>query len=241
MNLSLPMLMSISVSMRDVVDLRLTLRLRPAVAAVAALGVFATAGFGARYTVRPGDTLSAIAARAGTSVSALLNANHLSDPNRIYAGETIVVDAGPTTSGGYPALLQRHAERLALLPSFRHWAAVSGVPADLLEAMTWMESGWQNGVVSSTGAIGIGQIEPATAQFIDQMLGVHLDPHRPDDNIRMAAAYLAWILRHAGGSIDTALAGYYQGIASVVRRGPMPETRHYVHVIEMLRPQFGGG
>ncbi|GAC1312767.1 MAG: hypothetical protein NVSMB12_03380 [Acidimicrobiales bacterium] len=217
-------------------------------AAVAALGVFATAGFSARYTVRPGDTLSAIAGRAGTSVSDLLNANHLTDPNRIYAGQTLLIDgrppvieAQPATGGGYPALLQRHPDRLSLLPSFRHWAAVSGVPADLLEAITWMESGWQNGVVSSTGAIGIGQIEPGTARFINQMLGAQLDPRRPDDNIRMAAAYLAWILRHTGGRVDTALAGYYQGIASVIRRGLMPETRHYVQVIELLRPQFGPG
>jgi D-gamma-glutamyl-meso-diaminopimelic acid endopeptidase CwlS len=44
------------------------------------------------YTVRPGDTLGEIAARFGTSLNALLNANpNISDPNLIYTGEQIVI------------------------------------------------------------------------------------------------------------------------------------------------------
>ncbi len=41
------------------------------------------------YTIRSGDTLSEIAARFGTTVSALTNLNGISDPNRIYAGNTL--------------------------------------------------------------------------------------------------------------------------------------------------------
>lgn len=41
------------------------------------------------YTIRPGDTLSGIAARFGTTVSAIAALNGISDPNRIYAGTTI--------------------------------------------------------------------------------------------------------------------------------------------------------
>ena len=257
------MFMRVPMIVRDVVDLRLTSRVRPpgsprrrhrahrrpslrraVVAVVTVVGVGASATASYRYTVRPGDTLSAIASRAGTSVADLLTTNHLANADRIYAGQALLVGS-PAVGGaasGYPAQLLRHSERLALLPSFRRWAAASRVPVDLLEAMTWMESGWQNGVVSSTGALGVGQLEPSTVRFVSAgLLGVRLDPHVPDDNIRMSAAYLAWILRQAGGRVDLGLAYYYQGIGSVSRRGLMPETRHYVRVITLLRPAFAPG
>ena len=41
------------------------------------------------YTIRSGDTLSGIAARYGTTVSELAKLNGISDPDRIYAGNTI--------------------------------------------------------------------------------------------------------------------------------------------------------
>lgn len=43
------------------------------------------------YTVRPGDTLSAIAANHRTTVPALVALNHISNPDRIYAGQHILV------------------------------------------------------------------------------------------------------------------------------------------------------
>lgn len=41
------------------------------------------------YTIQPGDTLSGIAARFGTTVGALQKLNGISNPNLIYAGNTI--------------------------------------------------------------------------------------------------------------------------------------------------------
>lgn len=46
------------------------------------------------YVVRPGDTLTAIARRFGTSVRALVQMNHLTDPDRITVGERLLVHAG---------------------------------------------------------------------------------------------------------------------------------------------------
>ena len=43
------------------------------------------------YTIQPGDTLSGIAAKFGTTVSALSALNGISDPDLIYAGNTIRV------------------------------------------------------------------------------------------------------------------------------------------------------
>lgn len=90
---------------------------------------------GPRYQIRPGDTLSAIAAAHGTTVAILTALNHLSNPDRILAGEWLtlpavgaapvppvparvyVVKSGDTLSriaaalhypGGYPALAARN-------------------------------------------------------------------------------------------------------------------------------------
>ena len=45
--------------------------------------------------MRPGDTLSAIATRYGTTVSALVAANGITNPNQIYAGATIQIPDSP--------------------------------------------------------------------------------------------------------------------------------------------------
>jgi LysM repeat protein len=238
-----------------------------AAAAVTAIGGLAAAGsasFGASggYVVRGGDTLSGIATRFGVSVDALRAANHLSDVNFVVVGEHLAIPgrggpSAPASTGplapvfapapgppSYPARLLAHRSRLALVPSFRHWAAVSGVPAGLLEAMTWEESGWQTKVVSSTGAVGIGQLEPSTVRFISlNLLGLahSLDARNPDTNIRLSAAYLAWLLHKTGGSVANALGGYYQGLGSLKSHGPWSQTRGYVAVVGALWHQFRSG
>ncbi len=47
--------------------------------------------WGFLYTVRPGETLYSIARRYGWSVWYLASVNHISDPNRIYAGQVILI------------------------------------------------------------------------------------------------------------------------------------------------------
>jgi LysM repeat protein len=52
--------------------------------------------------VRPGDTLGAIALRYGTTVSELAAANHLANPNLIYAGQRLRIGGSspsPSTAG----------------------------------------------------------------------------------------------------------------------------------------------
>lgn len=46
---------------------------------------------GARYTVRPGDTLSAIGARFGVSYQAIAQANGIANPNLIHVGQQLVI------------------------------------------------------------------------------------------------------------------------------------------------------
>ena len=45
------------------------------------------------YTVRPGDTLSAVARKYGTSLKNLVDFNYLDNPNLIFPGQQLVVTA----------------------------------------------------------------------------------------------------------------------------------------------------
>jgi N-acetylmuramoyl-L-alanine amidase len=153
----------------------------------------------------------------------------------------------PTPRSGspqFPAGLTAYPARLALRPDFQHWARVEGISAGLLEAVAWVESGWQARVVSPTGAVGVAQIEPPTAAFISHdLLGLPhtLDSRRPNQNIEMEAAYLAFLLRQTNGSVANAVGGYYQGLTSLLKHGPLPSARRYVSLVGRLWNQFHSG
>jgi soluble lytic murein transglycosylase-like protein len=205
-----------------------------------------TAGSGRTHVVAAGDNLSTVASRYGVSVATLAQANRL-DPRRVLRlGARLTVPAAPgagaVAGSGYPARLLASPSRLALVPHFRHWAKANGLPPDLVMATTWLESGWQNDVVSKVGAYGIGQLMPDTVRFIrSDLIGVgSLDPRVPEHNIRMSARYLRWLLERADGNVRVALAGYYQGPASVQTIGAQPGTVAYVDGVQALRRFFAG-
>ena len=89
------------------------------------------------------------------------------------------------------------------------------------------ESSFRPNVVSPKGAIGLGQLMPATAQE----LGV--DPRDPLQNLEGAAKYFSQQLKRFG-SPELALAAYNAGPTRVARLGRVPniaETQNYVKTI----------
>lgn len=58
---------------------------------------------GTTYVVQRGDTLARIAARFGSSVSAILRANNLANPDVIYVGQRLIIPAGTTANPATPA------------------------------------------------------------------------------------------------------------------------------------------
>ena len=205
--------------------------------------------------VQRGQTLFAIAARFGVSVSALAAANGITSPNRVLAGSRLVVPQGASgmaladdttpivgtnvAVGGLPTELADNPSRLTLEPDFASAAATYGVSLPLLEALCWWESGWQLAIVSPDGAMGVCQVEPATAAFVDQFLvDSDLNPSTAAQNIDLGAAYLASLLRQTGGNVSEALAAYYQGSASVRQQGMLPATDTYVEGVEAYASIF---
>ncbi len=202
------------------------------------------------YVVKAGDTLSEIAAAVGVSTQSLVDANGLADAHLIRVGQKLTLPAGSGAVSANPAVgysnlpsrLQANPSRLTLIPSFEKWSNHYGVPADLVMAVAYRESGWQTQVVSPKGAIGVGQILPRTAEWIaGELIQIpELDPYNPDDNIRMSARFLAWLIGYMG-SVDAALAGYYQGPGSVAARGYYDDTQAYIENIAQIRRFFTKG
>jgi LysM repeat protein len=62
--------------------------------------VAAPSAWASTVTLRRGETLGQLATELHTTVAALVAANHLADPNRVYAGQVLVVPgtAGPSSS-----------------------------------------------------------------------------------------------------------------------------------------------
>ena len=105
------------------------------------------------------------------------------------------------------------------------------IDADLLASVIKAESGFHSNAVSRTGARGLMQLMPGTAQ----QLGVN-DAFRPDQNIAGGTTYLDQLLDRYDPLNDThglalALAAYNAGPAAVDRYHGIPpysETRAYV-------------
>ena len=73
------------------------------IAPMSAAELSSTPSSSTTYTIQRGDTLSGIAARYGTTVSALMNANpQITDPNVIYAGQTLNIPSSTPTPNPTP-------------------------------------------------------------------------------------------------------------------------------------------
>jgi soluble lytic murein transglycosylase-like protein len=108
------------------------------------------------------------------------------------------------------------------------------VDPKLARALAWMESGFQQDVVSSVGAIGVMQLLPETWEFVDVVLLGTATPRNYEGNVRAGVRYLRWQLDHFGGDVRLALAGWYQGARAVSEIGLYEDTKLFVRVVLAL-------
>jgi soluble lytic murein transglycosylase len=115
----------------------------------------------------------------------------------------------------------------------------------LLAAVIDQESKFNADAKSSAGAIGLMQLQPATAKGIAIRTGgskfVLSDLYNPEINVRYGAWYLHHLLQKYGGDEEVALAAYNAGQENVDRWRAagegvqFPETRAYVAHVEKLK------
>jgi N-acetylmuramoyl-L-alanine amidase len=120
-------------------------------------------------------------------------------------------------------------------------ASQYGVSPSLAAAIAWQESGFNNSMVSASNARGIMQVMPGTWSYVQQNLADRtLNPYSASDNVHAGVLYLKRLLNETGGDESAAIAGYYQGLASVQSRGMFDDTKQYVANVQALRSRFGG-
>ena len=179
-----------------------------------------------------GDSFFSISAHYGISPLLLARASGLKLATVIVPGQRLTLPAGTVASSAN--LSGSSASRAAVRASIDHWSLVYGVDARLARATAWMESGFQQNVVSNVGAVGVMQLLPVTWTWVDQMLLGTTTPRTYDGNIRAGVRYLRWQLDQFAGDKRLALAGYYQGAQAVRDRGLFDDTKRYVSIILKL-------
>jgi N-acetylmuramoyl-L-alanine amidase len=238
------------------------------VAVAAALSLLATllqpdrAHAAGSYIVEYGDTLSHIADAYGTTVEALVAANNIRNPDLIVTGQVLSISNGRPLYGGpsgEPATVTQPASYVepsygdpdSYPPYFDRWIVEDlltdaahryGWNPSFIKAIAWQESYWRQDEVSWTGAIGVMQVMPETARgMVDWYFGHDMNIwYSAYDNIEMGVAFLT-VLYEETGSVELALASYYQGWGSVQKDGFFPDTREYVDRIMMFRDVFQAG
>lgn len=117
-----------------------------------------------------------------------------------------------------------------------------GLDPGLVQAVAWWESGWDMSRVSSTGATGLMQVDPATARDLGpKLLHRTVDIANPYDNADLGAAVLKADIDDSGGDLTVALASYYEGSGNVDPANLDPGAQTYVEGVTSLQKQFDAG
>lgn len=224
-----------------------------------------TSSAGGSYTIKAGDTLGAIAAKHGISLSALLSANKLSATTIIYPGKKLTIPGGtkatpeqkpadlvPSTFLGftYPdavvAEANKNKQTLNNLPApsqaqmkaiVADTARKMGVDPSLALAFSYQESGFNQRAVSPANAIGAMQVIPMSGEWASDLVGRKLNLLDPYDNATAGVAIIRALIR-TSPDLDTAIASYYQGQYSVKTNGMFADTKNYVAAIKAHQKNF---
>ena len=223
-----------------------------------------SAGQGERtHVVRRGDTLSEIALAYGVDARELAGRNSLRGTTVQIGRRLTIPGAGPAgglagvprTNAGVsiPEGVRRSAaEHRATLAQRQHpskaevrrmiarTARKHRVSPSLAVAVAYHESGFQQRVVSGVDAIGVMQVLPSTGRVLSRQHGRSLDLLDAQDNITAGVLLLRQLSRTSATS-DMVLAGYYQGVGSISRRGLLPQTHDYIRNVNRLRERFPEG
>ena len=132
----------------------------------------------------------------------------------VHAQDGALNDAEPAlAAGGHNADLgagETPASRAAIRKIIERETAKTNLPADIAEAVVFVESGYNPGTIGTVGEIGLMQVRPETAATLG-FRGNNAELAEPDINIHYGVLYLSRAWRLAGGDLCRALMKYRAG------------------------------
>ncbi|MGH2497206.1 MAG: lytic transglycosylase [Ktedonobacteraceae bacterium] len=204
------------------------------------------------YTVHRGDTLSAIARRYNTNYTTLARVNGIRNVNLIFVNQQLCIPyrlgSGGNQGGGfgsngvlangtvlwyaYSAL--QWSSRGQVVALLHRAASMYGLPANLLLAIAWQESGWYQHVIAWDGGIGVMQLMPYTAMGLNRQTGIRRDPYHLWDNILLGTTYLRSLWNGFHGNLVNIISAYNEGGWAVIHRGIF-NWRYVNNVLSLMR------
>jgi peptidoglycan lytic transglycosylase len=175
---------------------------------------------------------------------------------RAIALLVVVAIAGVLLAPALRRIVRELTLPLAYTAVIREQAHAKHLDAALIAAVIFAETKFDPRT-SPTGAIGLMQIEPATAEFLARRSGgtsfAVADLAKPEINIRYGSYYLRYLLDLYGGNETLALAAYNggetnvnrwlaeahaAGVAFTISSIPFAQTRAYVTRVEQAQVSY---
>jgi hypothetical protein len=130
--------------------------------------------------------------------------------------------------------------RAAIRKIIERETAKTNLPADIAEAVVFVESGYNSAVVGSVGEVGLMQVRPETAAMLG-FRGNSAELAEPDINIHYGVIYLSRAWRLAGGDLCRALMKYRvgHGEESMAPRSQVYCNRARNRLLAMNSPALG--
>jgi LysM repeat protein len=231
----------------------------------AAAALVRTAMTTTTHTVTSGETVSQLATKLGTTVQAIVAANSLNARAFIRIGQQLTIPGTVTTTTATATVqlvsntfagrtysdsvvAAANVNQITLLGSsvptraqmqtkIVATARQMGVDPSLAQAIAFQESGFNHTVVSPANAIGVMQVIPSSGEWASQLVGRTLNLLDPNDNVVAGVAILRSLVK-SSPDLPTAIAGYYQGAASVRSNGMFADTRRYVANVQTHMTRF---
>ena len=118
-----------------------------------------------------------------------------------------------------------------------------GVDPTLALAIAWQESGWQQPLISSAGALGVMQLLPSTSTWMNLYAGRTLNPRGTHDNILGGVLFLKYLTNLAGPTHrKQIIAAYYQGMTAIGKKHHWyDDTKRYVASVSAIYKNLKAG
>jgi soluble lytic murein transglycosylase-like protein len=126
---------------------------------------------------------------------------------------------------GYPLSLD-------LAEEIHEAATEQGIDPEIAFGLVRAESSFRNAATSTVGAVGLTQLMPSTARWIEPGTS-RSDLRDPETNLRLGFTYLRQLIEKYEGDVDLALVAYNRGPGTVdkaLKRGRDPDNGYAAFV-----------